>query len=101
MYSEIVGLVVLAMCVVLFITRWIPSAVAGVLGCALMVLLGVCEFNDVFGQFSNSIVILMVSSMIVGIAMFKTGAAQLLGRAAINRAKGNEKAQGAAAFVAV
>lgn len=90
-YSEIVGILVLIGCVICFVSRCIPEAVAGVIGCVLMVLFKACSFDDVFGQFSNSIVILMVSSMIVGIAMFKTGAARILGQTAIRASKGNEK----------
>lgn len=89
--SEIIGLLILSGCVLFFVTRWLPEAVTGVIGCLLMVLFRVCSFEDAFSEFSNSIVILMVSAMIVGVAMFKTGAAQMLGRAAIKMARGNEK----------
>lgn len=88
---EITGLLVLAVCVVLFLTKWIPAAATGILGCLLMVLLDVSSFEQVFSGFSNSIVLLMASAMVVGIAMFKTGAAQLLGRLAIRLAKGSER----------
>ena len=56
-----------------------------------MVLFGVCSFEDAFGGFSDSIVILMTSAMIVGIAMFQTGAAQLTGRLVIRLAHGRER----------
>ncbi len=91
MGSDILGLVILGVCVVLFLTEWLPLAATGCLGCLLMVLLGVDSFQSVFSGFSNSIVLLMASTMIVGIAMFQTGAAQIIGRAVIRWSKGNER----------
>ena len=38
MSSGIVGLLILLLCIVLFITEWLPSVVTGALGCLLMVL---------------------------------------------------------------
>lgn len=64
--------------------------VTGVLGCLLMVLTGAAEFEEVFSGFSDSIVILMFCAMAVGIAMFQTGAAQVLGRVVIKWAHGDE-----------
>ena len=84
------GLFILALMVVLFITNPIPAPATGCLGCILMVLLGVSDFESVFSGFSSSIVLLMSSAMIVGIAMFQTGAAQIIGRMVIRWAHGNE-----------
>ncbi len=91
MGPDIIGLLILAVCVVLFLTEWLPLAATGCLGCLLMVLLGVGSFDTIFSGFSNSIVLLMASTMIVGIAMFQTGAAQIIGRAIIRWSKGNER----------
>ena len=85
------ALIILACCVFLFLTNWISQEATGFLGCLLMVLTGVAEFEEVFSGFSNSIVLLMASAMVVGIAMFQTGMAQLLGRIAIYFSKGSEK----------
>lgn len=68
----------MGMCMILFVTEWLPMSVTGVLGCALLVLGGVADFSVVFSGFSNEIVFLMVSAMVVGNAMFKTGIAQLM-----------------------
>lgn len=91
MQPDIIGLVILGVCVLLFLTKWIPAAATGCLGCLLMVLFKVSTFEDVFSGFSSSIVLLMASAMIVGIAMFKTGAAQIIGRAVIRWSHGNER----------
>lgn len=88
---EVTGIAILLVCVVLFLTKWISAAATGMLGCLLMVLLDVSSFDSVFSGFSSSIVLLMASALVVGIAMFKTGAAQLLGRVVIRFSKGNER----------
>lgn len=89
MSSAVVGLIILVVCVVLFLTEWIPNSVTACLGCTMMVLLNVCSFDEVFSSFSNSIVVLMVGAMVVGIAMFDTGVAQLVGRSVIRCSKGS------------
>ena len=38
MSSGIIGLLILLLCIVLFVTEWSPSVVTGALGCLLMVL---------------------------------------------------------------
>lgn len=91
MSSGAIALIILAFCIVLFLTNWVPSVVAACLGCALMVLFNVCSFKDSFSGFSNSIVILMFSALTVGIAMFDTGAAQLIGRQVIRISRNDEK----------
>lgn len=91
MHHDILGLIILGVCVFLFLTEWLPLAATGCLGCLLMVLFRVSTFEDVFSGFSNSIVLLMASTMIVGIAMFKTGAAQIIGRRLIRWSHGNER----------
>lgn len=88
--ADVLGLLILGICIILFIGKWIPAAVTGCMGCLLMVLLEVCSFEEAFGGFSNNIVLLMASAMIVGIALFKTGAAQIIGRFVIRLSHNNE-----------
>ena len=80
MTPGITALLVMAFCVVLFVTNVIPSVLAACIGCILMVIFNVCSFDVAFSGFSNSIVILMFAALIVGDAMFNTGTAQLIGR---------------------
>ena len=91
MSASVIGILLLAGCVLFFLTNWLPSAAVGCIGCILAVLLNVCSFEEAFSGFSSSIVLLMASSMIVGIAMFKTGAAQIVGRMVIKWSKGSER----------
>ena len=91
MSSAVIALIILLFCVILFVTEWIPSVVAACLGCTLMVLFKVSTFEQSFAGFSNSIVILMFSALVVGNAMFDTGAAQFIGRQVIRFSRNSEK----------
>ena len=91
MTPAVVGLVILLACVVLFLTEWLPNPVVACLGCLLMVLFKVCTFEQAFSGFSSSIVLLMVGAMVVGAAMFETGAAQLIGRRVIRWSRGSAR----------
>ena len=91
MNTSIIALIILLITVILFIINKLPAPLVGVGSLFLMVLFNVCSFKEAFSGFSDSIVILMASSMIIGIAMFKTGTAQLIGRQVIKFSHGNEK----------
>lgn len=91
MRADIIGILILSVCVFLFVTKKLPPSVVGCLGCIAMVLCNVATFEEAFSGFSSNIVLLMVSSMIVGIAMFKTGTAQIIGRLIIKWAHGSER----------
>ena len=85
------ALLVLLVCVVLFITGWIPASVTAVLGCVLMYFVGACDFSGVFAGFSNDIVVLVVGSMVVGVAMFDTGTARVIAKQCIRLSGGSER----------
>ncbi len=80
MGTEIISLIILLACIVLFITRIIPNAVTACLGCLAFALTGICTLTDAFSGFSNSTVLLMFGMMVVGIAMDDTGTAKLIGK---------------------
>lgn len=89
MSAAVLALVILVISVVLFVTEWIPSWVTAVIACAAMALAGVGSVDEIFSGFSNSIIVLMVGAMVVGTAMFETGAAQIVGRKVLSLSKGN------------
>lgn len=91
MTPEIISLIILVVCIVLFITRIIPNATTAVLGCALFVITGVCELKDAFSGFSNSVVILMFGMMVVGLAMQETGIAKFIGQKVTALSRRNER----------
>lgn len=89
-YSDIVSLIVFVFCVVLFIWDKLPMATSAILGCSLMVVLGVCDFKTVFGQFASNTVILTIGVMIIGAAISETGLATVIGRWIVKLSKGSE-----------
>lgn len=91
MSAAVLSIIILLVCVVLFVTEWIPLVTTAVLGCTAMVALKVCSFADGFGGFASDTVFLVIGMVTLGNAMFETGAAQLLGRAIIKVAGTNER----------
>ena len=91
MTTAVWALLVLALCIVLFITEWIPSAFTALLGAVLMYFVGAIDYSSTFAGFANNIVILVVGSMIVGTAMYETGTARLIAKQCIRLSRGNEK----------
>ena len=91
MSPEILSLIIMIVCIVLFIARIIPNAVTACLGCLLFALTGVCTLSEAFSGFSNSIVLLMFGMMVVGIAMEDTGVAQIIGERVTVWSKHNER----------
>lgn len=79
MSNAVIGLIILGVCIVLFVTNWIPSTATAVLGCLLMVLTGVSKFSSAFSGFSNSTVVLVFCMLSVGMAMQHSGLAYTIG----------------------
>ncbi len=91
MTPAVISLIILAACIVLFITRPIPNAATACLGCLAFALTGVCTIGEAFSGFSNSTVLLMFGMMVVGIALMDTGAAKLIGNYVAKVSRGKEK----------
>ena len=87
MSSAVIGLIILGICIVLFVTNWIPSTATAVLGCLLMVLAGVSKFSSAFSGFSNSVVVLVFCMLTVGMAMQHSGLAYTIGSFILRFAK--------------
>ncbi len=87
---DIISLIVFTACVVLFILDKLPMASTAFLGCALMVLLGVCKFSVAFGQMASSTVVLTIGVMIIGAAIGETGLAAVVGNWVVKISKGSE-----------
>ncbi len=89
-HTDIVSLCVFIFCVILFIWDKLPMATSSILGCSLMVILGVCDFKTAFGQFASNTVILTIGVMIIGAAISETGLAKVIGEWIVKLAKGSE-----------
>lgn len=90
MSTGIIGLIILAIVVVLFVTNRVPGMAVCLIGCMLLFFFCNQPFRVVFGGFSHSVTILIAASMAIGVAMFDTGAAQVIARAVIRLSRDNE-----------
>lgn len=87
---DIISLIIFAFCIVLFVWDKLPMATTAILGCALMVIFGVCDFKTAFGQFSSSTVILTIGVMVIGAAISESGLAAAIGNWIVRISKGSE-----------
>lgn len=88
---DVISLIVFVACIALFIWDRLPMATTAILGCAAMVIFGVCDFKVAFGQFASSTVILTIGVMIIGAAISETGLAAAVGAWIVKVSKGSEK----------
>ena len=87
---DVISLIIFAFCIVLFVWDKLPMATTAILGCALMVIFGVCDFKTAFGQFSSSTVILTIGVMVIGAAISESGLAATIGNWIVKISKGSE-----------
>lgn len=92
MSSSAIAIIILLVALLLFITQRIPSGVVAILGALAMVAFGVMDPSDFCSPFGSDTVIMVASVMILGGAVFKTGAAQLVGEKMMFLAKRKQKA---------
>ena len=76
----VTSLIVFLLCVLLLIWDKLPMATAAILGCAAMVVTGVCDFDTVFGQFASNTIIFLIGGMVIGGSMSETGLGAEIGR---------------------
>ncbi len=87
---DVLSLIIFAACIVLFVWDKLPMATTALLGCALMVIFGVCDFKTAFGQLASSTVVLTIGVMIIGSAISETGLAAAIGAWIVKVSKGSE-----------
>ncbi|MDO5116301.1 MAG: SLC13 family permease [Synergistaceae bacterium] len=91
MSNEVIALIIISICVLLFVTDWVNTCVAAAMGCVAFTLTGISPFSETFSGFSNPLVILIFCMLIVGDAMMETGLDWVIGRYAVKISKGNER----------
>ena len=74
--KDILALIIFAVSVVIFVIDKLPMATTAILGCAAMVIFGVCDFSVAFGEFASNMVIMLIAIFIVGAAISETGLAK-------------------------
>ncbi len=91
MSPALTSLLVLAGIAVLYAVELIPLGLTAVLGCVLMVLTGAADFSTAFRGFSDPVLFLVGGMMVVGEALFVTGAAQDIGDRLARLSRGDER----------
>jgi len=89
--SAYIALIIIGIALVLYVKEFIPIATTSLLACLALVATGVLDFGQAFGGFANDMVFLIVGMVVVGNALFETGAAQTAGRGVLKLVGGNEK----------
>lgn len=92
MSTGLIGLIVLAIVIALFLFDKLPGTLIALIGCLLLFFFAKQPFSTIFGGFANPVTILIVASMAIGVAMFDTGAAQVVARAIVRITRDNELA---------
>ena len=87
MSSAVITLIILGIAAVLFITEKIPVPLTAMLCLAALVLLGIIKPADAIAGFSNTTVILLISMILVGSALFASGVTEKIAKAALKIAK--------------
>jgi anion transporter len=77
------GIIILLIVMVLYVTEIIPLAVTAVLGCLLMVWFQVSSFATVFSGFASDATWMVVGMVMVGASLFETGLAETIGLAIV------------------
>lgn len=91
MDPAIMSLIILTVCVILFVTETFPSATTAMLGCVAMVIFKVATLPQVLSGFSGDILLIVFGMQVIGLAMFSSGAAHMIGNIAIKLSANNER----------
>lgn len=91
MSNALLSFIIFGLFILLFIWDKLPMATSAILGCVVMVILGLSDFSTAFGQFASTTVILLIGVMIVGSALAETGVAAAFGRIMTRYSRNNEK----------
>lgn len=98
-HQGVASLIAFGLCIVLFVWDKLPMATSAILGCAVMVLLGIGDFNTAFGSFASSTVVMLVAVLIIGMAIDETGIATKIGEFIVKATNNSERKFIAVSFV--
>lgn len=76
----IISFIIIILMIVGFVSEIFPLSVTALLGCLAFYVTGIIDSSTVWSGFSNDIIFMIAGTMIVGEAMFQTGAAQFIGK---------------------
>jgi len=77
--TGIIAIIIIIAVIVLYATNIIPYPVTSLLACTAMVVFKVIPFSTAFAGFGSDVIMLVAGMMVIGNALFETGAAKMLG----------------------
>jgi len=89
--KPILASVIFVVILISFVMQRRPAGLTAVVGSLLMMIFGIIEPSDVVAPFGSDTVIMVASVLILGSAVFETGAAEIIGSAIVRRMGRNEK----------
>lgn len=91
MIKPILASVIFVVILISFVMQRRPAGLTAVIGSLIMMIFGIIEPSDVVAPFGSDTVIMVASVLILGSAVFETGAAEIIGSAIVRRTGRNEK----------
>ena len=79
MNPMIISIIIMAICIVLFITKKIPYDVAGLLGLVLLVVFKICSVSEAFSAFAGETFFICFGMVIVGSGLDHSGLLNMIG----------------------
>lgn len=80
MTPAVLGIIILLVVVLFYVTEWLPIAVTTVAGCCVMTWLQVAKFSVTFSGFAADTLWLVIGMVMVGASLFETGLADEMGK---------------------
>lgn len=91
MQSSVIALAIAACVMICYATELIPMPVTAIASCLAMSITGIISYPAAFSGFSSDTTMMVIGAMIIGNALFNTGAAQFLGEGLIQLIGSREK----------
>lgn len=82
--KEYMTLIIIGITMVMFILDKLPVSLTAMMASLALALFGCMEFHRVYDGFGTNVIMLVAGMMVVGDALFQTGAVVLLGRKLLN-----------------
>ena len=91
MAPSVISLIIFAAVIILFIADILPSATVALMGLTAMLAFGCCSVTEALSGFASDTFLLLLGMLIVGEALFSSGAAEFIGYYAIKLSNDNER----------
>lgn len=100
MSDAVICIIVLLVMLVLYASNRVPLAIVSTGACIFLILMGIMEPAKAWANFSSDTEMLIAGMMIMGLALFETGVAEMVGDFAVKLAGGKPKLAMLSLFIA-